>query len=488
MKDYKKWSEAEDNKIIELYGNGLTNNEIAEQMNRSYAAISHRIQLLNKTKELNKTRRKKTAKEEYYQIAANLIESFKNKKHKTRHKVAKSTTDITEDNYNMILRIDGKNEADSLSLNTRANYISNLRLFAYWLKKKSFKDCNLDIVEDYLRHLQNKKPQTIASHKSNLKYLFTKIQEETPSQDVMQIVAKLSEKKRAKNGGSETEQKEHLSKVELVKLISGIKGDDLMAKRDRALLSVLYDCGSRIGELLAVRKKNTHIEGKLPKLFLPVSKTETRDSHLLNFSLPYLTEWLKVHEFWDNDESPLFYSRCVGNYGNTITAHAVRKILKRALRISEIKKNITLHGLRHTKAYHSAIEGMTPSEANKLFGWKRQSNMFTYYSAMAKDEIELRELERKGELTPEQLEERKQERNAFVSSKCNRCHTLILPDQFVCSKCGLSKNKEVAKIEIKKEEKANQEISDLQKQMAEIVAAVNDLKSLKAEKKRRAKV
>ena len=215
----KKWSEQEDNKIIELYGQDLTNSQIAEQMNRSYHSISHRIELLKQTKELNITRRKKTVKEEYYKNAISLIEGFKNKKNKTRHKAAKTTTDISKTNYDMILKIDGKNEADGLSLNTRANYISNLKIFAYWLKKP-FKDCKLEDIEEYLRHLREKsKEATINSHKSNLKFLFTKIQEETPSTDIMKIVAKLSEKKRAKNGHNETERKEHLSKVELVKLI-----------------------------------------------------------------------------------------------------------------------------------------------------------------------------------------------------------------------------------------------------------------------------
>jgi len=485
----KKWSEAEDNKIIELYEQGLSNSQIADQMNRTYDSISHRIQLLTKTKELNKTRRKKTIKEEYYQNAINLIAGFKARKNKSRHKVAKSTTDINKANYDMILKIDGKNEADELSLNTRANYIAHLKLFAYWLKDKTFKDCNLDIIEEYIRHLQkDSKPATIASHKSNLKFLFTKIQEESPSKDIMKIVAKLGEKKRAKNGDNEAERKEHLSKVEIVKLISGIKGDDIVAKRDRALLAAVYNSGGRIGEVLAVRKNNTHLEGKFPKLFLPISKTKKRDSHLLNFALPYLIEWTKVHEFWNDDEAPLFYSRSVSNYGQTLTAHAVRKILARALRISGIKKHITLHGLRHSKAYHCAVDGMTAAEANALFGWGRSSNMFAYYSSMAKEEIKLRELERTGKLTKEQIEERKQERNAFVSSKCNRCHTTITPDQFVCPKCGLSKNKKVAEIELAKEKKADSEISDLKRQMAQIVASINDLKTLKVEKERRARV
>ena len=240
------------------------------------------------------------------------------------------------------------------------------------------------------------------------------------------------------------------------------------------MIAVTYDSGARISEVLAVTQKDTKADEKVPRLWLPISKTKTRYCNMLKFSLPYLMDWIKIHEYWDNEDAPLFYSLSTSNYGEPILRARAGQILSRAMKISKIDKKISLHSLRHSKAFHMAEERMLISEANKLFGWAKTSGMFHYYSAIADKELELKELERAGKLTPEQIEERKLERNAFHLKSCLRCHESVTPDQFACPKCGISLRKETAQKEIASENKIN----DMAKQMEDLKKGLEVMQKL----------
>lgn len=464
----QKWKEAEEAKLIELFNLGLTNNEICEQLGRSKDSVAHRISLLKQNRELNGKRRTKTSKQVYNSTAMRIIENFKNRKLKTKHKIGNGTLDISNENHDLILNMDKRNEADGLAANSRSNYIIHLRSFALRLGQKSLLKATRDSeIMPYMTELQKRlKPSAYNPHKSTLKFFYNKMYQENPDNKELGVIAAyLNQKKRSRTQAEEAEEKEHCSKQEIVKLVSAIKGNDKRSIRDRAIIACLYDSGARLSEFVAVSKKDTVHDAKVPYLHLPISKTKPRNSHMLNFSMPYLEAWVKAHEFWNGDNPPLFYSMSTANYGDPIAQQMITLILRRALRLSKIGKRITPHSLRHSKAYHMALEGMLPSEANARFGWGRSSAMFNYYTRLNDREMKLRELERAGKLTKEQLEERKQERNAFVSTSCKRCHTKILPDQFVCPKCGLAKNKQIAEVELKNQKESQDRLDAMERKL-----------------------
>jgi len=463
---YNQWNEKEEAKLIELYNQGLSNKELEEQLNRNKNSISHRIAILKQQKILIKQRKIKTNGDAYNNTPNNIIENFKARKLKTRHADTKLGK-ISDDNYKLILNMDQRNQADGLRYYSRSNYIRYLNEIALILKNKSF--LNADLEQDIQPHLIKRKKELKDSAyrpiESCLKEFISYLLEKHPEkQNLIEIYNFLNKKRRSRTKAAEPEEKEHLNRTEIVKLIAGIKGKDAEAIRDRALLSVLYDSGARISELLAVTKKNTHTDANVPKLYLPISKTIPRDSNMLKFSLPYLLEWIKVHEFWNDDKAALFYSLGTSNYGEPLKSSRAGQILRRALKIAKINKKITLHSLRHSKAYHCAEEGMMVGEANRLFGWSRTSGMFHYYSTASNKEIEQKELERAGKLTQEETEARKKERNAFVVKNCLKCGEPAKPDQFVCSRCGLALNRQAAQNELQQ-----------QKKIEELDIKVNDL-------------
>lgn len=459
------WSEKEEAKLIELYKQGLTDFEICEQLNRGKPSVSHRIQLLKERQLILSKRRISSNKDSYFSAANKIIENFYNKGMRTRHKG--SDRHILEENWQLIKAMDERNITDNLTENTRSNYIRHLLDWGRYLDKRSWFKVELKDVEEYFRFLQTKykSQNSIQGHRSAIKGFYQFLAEKYGQENIRDIWTFLNRKKRGKVRIAAAQDKEHLTRQEVVKLVSAIRGNSLESIRNRALIACMYDTGSRINELLAVLQQHTKYNDAVPRLWLPISKTQPRYSHMLKFSLPYLMEWIKVHEFWQDENAPLFYSMSSSNYGDSLKAGMAGMVLRRALRISGIKKKISCHSLRHTKAFHSAEEGMMVSEANKLFGWSKTSGMFHYYSQVSEKELEMKEQERAGKLTPEQLTERKNERNAFVMKHCLRCHHETTPDQLICGNCGLALNKQVAEQQMYEVKITKQ---DMAKQMQEL--------------------
>jgi len=469
----KKWNEKQDSKVIQLYQEGCTLREICEELNRSKDSIAKRIGLFKRTKEISIEKRNKAKDTGYYAGVLKNIENFYNGKLRTLHKQSKNSTSISPENRKVIEEVDQENKLAELTPNTRWNHIRYAAAFITKINK-NFKEVTLQDLKDFLEPLvQNKQKTTANLYKNSLKFLYNHLQKENPSKNIMRITAFLNESKRGrKKEGYKEQEKEHLTRQEVVMMVRGIKGKDINAIRNRALLAVLYDSGARRSELLSVKQQDCFLDGKIPHIYLPESKTRPRDSCMLKFSLPYMMEWVKAHEFWQKPEAPLFYSMSSSNYGEPLKNNMVGLILKKAMRIAGIKKKISPHSLRHTKAFHLAQDGVKQQEANVLFGWGRTSQMFLHYSQVNKAELEEAQLERQGKLSEEEQAERKLERNAFVMKRCARCGKHSTPDQLLCSHCGLASSKEVAKAEIKREEKKDSEIAELRAELSKVAQSV----------------
>lgn len=122
-----------------------------------------------------------------------------------------------------------------------------------------------------------------------------------------------------------------------------IKMTDWMAKRDKALLVMIYSVGLRISEALTLKRFDVinsngflNINGKGGKHRMVPLMREVRslvEEYLI--VCPFSSEWLFVNKF-----------------GEKIGSTSVQKLLQKARRMLNLPENITPHSLRHTCATH----------------------------------------------------------------------------------------------------------------------------------------
>ncbi len=139
-------------------------------------------------------------------------------------------------------------------------------------------------------------------------------------------------------------------------------------ERDRCLVSVLFESGMRIGELLALTMNDIHLNEVRQEVLFNIpdiegSKTGYRPVQCLQV-YGYVQDWLKCNPM--NQFMP-------GSYGNTV------KIMDRLYKKAGIKKPSNPHMLRHSAITYAVNIGMQPNAISMRFWGIPNSNMLSVY-------------------------------------------------------------------------------------------------------------
>ncbi|MBN1133365.1 MAG: tyrosine-type recombinase/integrase [Methanosarcinaceae archaeon] len=116
--------------------------------------------------------------------------------------------------------------------------------------------------------------------------------------------------------------------------------------RDAAIIALLYDSGCRIGELLSMRVRDVEFDDNGAIVTFPEGKTGWRKNRVV-YTSSYLRQLLENHEYKDDKDYPLFYSR---RGTKVVTDMAVRRQLKIITEKAGIKRRIHPHLFRHSRA------------------------------------------------------------------------------------------------------------------------------------------
>ena len=156
-------------------------------------------------------------------------------------------------------------------------------------------------------------------------------------------------------------QVEYLSKEYLTEVLSQPDLSTLLGRRDAVLLSLLYDTGARVQELVDLSVGDVRLEspaqvrllGKGRKMRV-VSLMNATKQLLYNF---FTENNLNRPEYFD---FPLFKNRL----GNRLTRSGVRYILQKYVqnirnKHSEFTQKISPHSFRHTKGMHLLQSGVS---------------------------------------------------------------------------------------------------------------------------------
>jgi integrase/ribosomal protein L37E len=144
--------------------------------------------------------------------------------------------------------------------------------------------------------------------------------------------------------------------------------------RDKALVTLAYDSGCRIGELLTLRVRDLEMDDR--GMMVHVSgKTGERTVYVIGDSIAYLREWRKIHPKGSDGESFLFVDLVTGEPMNYDAARiGIAKAVKRA----GIKKRVHMHLFRHSYATRYS-EVLSESVLKAQLGWTGSSRMAQKY-------------------------------------------------------------------------------------------------------------
>jgi integrase/recombinase XerD len=147
--------------------------------------------------------------------------------------------------------------------------------------------------------------------------------------------------------------------------------------KHRTMLSLIYSCGLRCGELL--RLKPEHIHSKRNILIVKMSKgKKDRIVPLSNKTIDVLREYYKLYK-------PVTYLFEGQEAGAMYDPRSLQMVLKRAVSKAGISKPVTLHWLRHSYATHLLESGTDLRYIQEILGHNssRTTEIYTHVSTLS---------------------------------------------------------------------------------------------------------
>jgi integrase/recombinase XerD len=160
-----------------------------------------------------------------------------------------------------------------------------------------------------------------------------------------------------------------LSKAEVKKILNVLTN-----RKHQAMLSLIYSCGLRCGELLQL--KPAHIDSN--RMVLIIKQAKGRKDRIAPISMKtieMLREYYKLYK----PKTFLFEGATIGE---PYDARSLQNVMKQAIRKAGIHKPVTLHWLRHSYATHLLEGGTDLRYIQEILGHQssRTTEIYTHVS------------------------------------------------------------------------------------------------------------
>jgi len=197
--------------------------------------------------------------------------------------------------------------------------------------------------------------------------------------------------------------------------------------RDKALLAVHNEAGTRIGEILTMKIKHVQLDQYGANLLVD-GKTGSRKIRIV-LSVPYLTKWINVHPMKDDPEAPLWVFISMANsFGKPMTYSGFNNILRKRVRQSGLTKRIHSHIFRHKEITEMASK-LTEAESRMRHGWGKSSPMPARYTHLNQEDLDNKILQMKGVIKEDEKEE-------LTLRECVYCKVKHAIDAKYCEICS----------------------------------------------------
>lgn len=209
-----------------------------------------------------------------------------------------------------------------------------------------------------------------------------------------------------------------------------------ISHRDTAIVTVLYESGCRIGELLTVQLKHltfiSRKDGEIARMRVS-GKTGPRFITLVD-SVSVLHTWLTQHPYSKNPDAPLWVLDHKSFDGNCrqMTPVVLRTLLTELADKAGVKKRVNPHAFRHARATRLAGY-MTEQQMKAYLGWTGSSTMASIYVHLSGQDMENAVLKMHEEKNTQQTVNKATQ---TASKWCSECGTQLSPTSKFCSGCG----------------------------------------------------
>lgn len=334
---------------------------------------------------------------------------------KTQMRLLKSDPSISEENVDLICRFNDFAFSSGISLGRVTRYLFDLRVLAGYLNKDFEKSTREDIEKLVGKlELSHYSKSTIRDLKLTLRkfYKWLRNTDDFP-EEVRWYRTHVKY-------NAITNPEDILTEEEVKKMINCC-----LTPRDRAFVSLLYESGCRIGELLCLKLNQVKFD-KYGGLILVNGKTGFRRVRVIS-CVPYLTEWINKHPLHDNENSFFWIRRDLKN----IEYGSLKSMLERTAIRAGVKKRVNPHNFRHSRATHLANH-LTEAQMKEYFGWVQASKMASIYVHLSGRDVDNAILKVYGLQTDEKKEE-----SELKPINCDRCGEMNQATNKYCSTCGL---------------------------------------------------
>ena len=172
----------------------------------------------------------------------------------------------------------------------------------------------------------------------------------------------------------------HLSEDEMTRLVTSPAADDVLGRRDRAILELFYASGLRLSELAGLDVDDVNLSSQMVRALGKGGKQRLVPFNKSTASAlrTYLKDRESLAQTWPRAKgrrsAPLFL-----NYrGSRLTVRSVDRLVRRYAMVSGVRPGVSPHALRHSFATHLLQRGADLRAIQELLGHARLSTTQRY--------------------------------------------------------------------------------------------------------------
>jgi integrase/recombinase XerD len=297
-------------------------------------------------------------------------------------------------------------------------YLVRLRMIYEHLKEKFLNPDKKAIISMFLELKKNYSDSTIMDYENVMKRFYKWLFGNLP--DFLNI--------RYSHKSSHDKKMELITRGDIERMIDACNNT-----RDKALISLLYDSGCRIGEILTLRIDDIVFD-EYGMILRVHGKTGNRSVRIVGDSISYLKDYIRSKD--DKDES-LFTGLQKQNMHRPMKYYDARKLLINLKARTGIEKRIYPHLFRHSRA--SLLASKVPeAPLENQMGWVHGSKMTSIYVHLSMRDQDNAILKAYGI----DIKERKEIEEK--PKKCPRCDSLNPSNARYCHNCWLPFDEKLA--------------------------------------------